>query len=70
MNLEEATEKVKASADVKVFIDFLEAFKSEEEQHIRSALNPEDPKDFNLRNANLCAEAHATASLMIESIEA
>lgn len=67
--LEEATEAVKKARNVKVFIDYLNAFKAAEEDHIRKSLNPEDPKDFNLRSAALCAEAYAAAELMVKSIE-
>lgn len=67
--LEKEIEAIKKSNDLQKFLDFLEAFKVEEEKHIRNALNPEDPKDFNLRSANLCAEAYATADLMINSIK-
>jgi hypothetical protein len=62
--LDKCAEAVKKARNVNVFIAFLEAFKSAEEEHIRSALNPEDSKDFNLRQANLCAEAYAAADLM------
>lgn len=62
--LEEATKAVRKAKNLKVFLEFLDAFKQEEESHIRKALNPEDPKDFNLRSANLCAEAYAAAELM------
>lgn len=67
--LEEATKAVKKAKNVKVFIDYLNAFKDAEEEHIQRALNPEDPKDFNLRSAALCAEAYAAAALMVTSIE-
>lgn len=67
--LEKEIEAIKKSNDLQKFLDFLEAFKVEEEKHIRNALNPEDPKDFDLRSANLCAEAYATADLMINSIK-
>lgn len=67
--LEEATKAVKKARNVKVFIDYLNAFKGAEEEHIQRALNPEDPKDFNLRSAALCAEAYAAAALMVTSIE-
>lgn len=66
--MEKETEIVKKSKDLQKFLDFLIAFKTEEEDHIRKALNPEDPKDFNLRAAGLCAEAFATADLMIRNI--
>lgn len=59
---------VKVSVDYDLFVSFLEAFKSAEEEHIRKALNPEDPKDFNLRNAALCAEAYAAADLMLTTL--
>jgi hypothetical protein len=62
--LDKAAEAVKKTRNVDVFIKFLEAFKAAEEEHIRSALNPEDSKDFNLRQASLCAEAYAAADLM------
>ena len=67
--LEEATKTVCKAKNLKVFVDFLEAFKEEEELHIRNFLSPEDPKDFNLRNAALCLEAHAAAHLMSEMIQ-
>lgn len=62
--LDKAAESVKKARNIDVFIKFLEAFKAAEEEHIRNALNPEDSKDFNLRQANLCAEAYAAADLM------
>jgi hypothetical protein len=68
MSLEEATKAVRKTKNLKVFLEFLEAFKQEEEEHIRKALNPEDPKDFNLRSASLCAEAYAAAQLMYTSL--
>lgn len=63
--MEKEIEIVKKSKDLKKFLDFLQAFKAEEEAHIRTALNPEDEKDFNLRAAGLCGEAYATAELMV-----
>ena len=66
--MQKEIEIVKKSKDLEKFLDFLKAFKTEEEEHIRKALNPEDPKDFNLRSASLCAEAFATADLMIRNI--
>ena len=66
--MEKETEALKKSKDLKKFLNFLEAFKAEEGKHIQAALNPEDQKDFNLRSANLCAEAYATADLMIKTI--
>lgn len=62
--LDDSALAVKKARNVNVFIEFLKAFKEAEEEHIRSALNPEDPKDFNLRQASLCAEAYAAADLM------
>ena len=62
--LDESIKAVKKTKNINVFIKFLEAFKTEEEQHIRTALNPEDPKDFNIRAAALCSEAYAAADLM------
>lgn len=62
--LDECAEAVKKTKDINIFIEFLEAFKSAEEEHIRNNLNPEDQKDFNLRQASLCAEAYAAAHLM------
>ena len=59
--LEEAASKVKKTENKQVFIDFLQAFMDEEEQHINKSLSTED---FNLRSASLCAEAYAAASLM------
>ena len=67
--LDQATQAVRKARNSKVFLDFLEAFKQEEELHINNALNPEDPKDFNLRSASLCAEAYAAASLMSQMIK-
>ena len=66
--MEKEIDVIKESKDLQKFLDFLTAFKLEEEEHIRKALNPEDPKDFNLRGASLCAEAFATADLMIRKI--
>lgn len=66
--LDDATLAVRKARNVSVFIKFLEAFKAAEEEHIRNALNPKDPKDFNLRQASLCSEAYAAAHLMLESI--
>jgi hypothetical protein len=63
--MEKEIEIIKKSKDLKKFLNFLEAFKVEEEGHIRKALNPEDEKDFNLRSAGLCNEAYATAQLMV-----
>lgn len=68
--LERLTNLVKVSVDADLFVAFLNAFKDAEEEHIRKALNPEDPKDFNLRSAALCAEAYATADLMVGMIQA
>jgi hypothetical protein len=62
--LDQSIQAVKKTKNINVFIKFLEAFKAEEEQHIRTALNPEDPKDFNIRAAALCTEAYAAADLM------
>jgi hypothetical protein len=62
--LEQSIKAIKKVKSINVFIKFLEAFKAEEEQHIRTALNPEDPKDFNIRAAALCTEAYAAADLM------
>jgi hypothetical protein len=67
--LERLANLVKSSADFELFESFIEAFKSAEEEHIRKALNPEDPKDFNLRSAALCAEAYAAADLMLSTIK-
>ena len=67
--LKKAGELVKKSKDYKIFESFIEAFKSAEEQHIRDLLNPEDPKDFNLRGAAVCAEAYAGAELMLSFIK-
>ena len=67
--MEKEIEAIKKSNDLQKFLDFLEAFKVEEEKHIRNALNPEDPKDFNLRSAALCAEAYAAADLMLLTIK-
>ena len=62
--LEESIKAMKKVKNINVFIKFLEAFKAEEESHINKALNPEDPKDFNIRAAGLCTEAYAAADLM------
>ena len=64
--LEEATAKVKKAKNKQVFIDFLQAFMDEEEQHIGKHLSAED---FNLRSASLCAEAYAAAHLMKDMIQ-
>lgn len=66
--LDQAAKTVKDSEDSELFLKFLEAFKAAESEHISKSLNPEDPKDFNLRSANLCAEAYAAADLMIKII--
>jgi hypothetical protein len=66
--LDNAALAVKKTRNVDVFIKFLKAFKEAEEEHIRNALNPKDSKDFNLRQANLCAEAYAAADLMHQMI--
>lgn len=62
--LDKSVEAVRKTRNVNVFINFLEAFKAAEEEHINNALNPKDPKDFNLRQAGLCSEAYAAAHLM------
>ena len=67
--LERLASLVKVSVDHDLFTAFLDAFKEAEEEHIRKALNPEDPKDFNLRSASLCAEAYAAADLMLTTIK-
>ncbi len=67
--LEEAGKAVRKVKNLKVFTDFLEAFKADEESHIKNFLNPEDPKDFNLRSAALCAEAYSVAQLMLTIIK-
>jgi len=66
--LDKSAEAVRKTRNVNVFIEFLQAFKAAEEDHIRKSLNPEDPKDFNLRAASLCAEAYAAADLMDKMI--
>lgn len=63
---EDATLAVKQSNDVKVFTNFLEAFMEAESEHIGKSLSKED---FNLRSASLCAEAYATAQLMLQDIK-
>ena len=63
-DLEDCANAVKKVKNVSVFIKFLEAFKAEEQDHIKKALDPKDPKDFNLRAASLCAEAYGAADLM------
>lgn len=65
--LEEAAAKVGKAKNKKVFLDYLDAFMSEEEDHIRKFLSAED---FNIRSASLCAEAYAAAQLMKTQIEA
>ena len=67
MELEEAAAKVNKAKNRKVFIDYLDAFMSEEDAHIRKFLSAED---FNIRSASLCSEAYAAAYLMKEQIEA
>lgn len=66
MELEEAAAKVKKTKNKQVFIDYLQAFIDEEEEHIRKFLSNED---FNIRAASLCAEAYAAAQLMKNQIE-
>jgi hypothetical protein len=66
--LDRSAEVVRKARNVDMFIKFLEAFKAAEEEHIRGALNPKDPKDFNLRQASLCSEAYAAAELMHKMI--
>jgi hypothetical protein len=66
--LDKCAEAVKKARNVDVFIKFLDAFKAAEEEHINKALNPKDPKDFNLRQAGLCSEAYAAAHLMEQMI--
>ena len=66
--LDESIQTVKKTKNINVFIQFLEAFKAEEESHIKKALNPEDPNDFNLRAAGLCGEAYAAADLMYQML--
>jgi len=67
--LDRLAKLVKFSTDFELFESFIEAFKSAEEVHIRKALKPEDPNDFNLRSAALCAEAYAAADLMLSTIK-
>ena len=64
--LEDATLIVKQAPAKGLFIDFLKAFMEAESQHIGKSLSKDN---FNLRNASLCAEAYATAQLMLEAIE-
>lgn len=64
--LEEAAQKIKEAKNKELFIDFLQAFMDEEEQHINKHLSAED---FNLRTASLCAEAYAAARLMKDMLE-
>jgi hypothetical protein len=59
--LEETAKAVKDSSDKQVFIDYLEAFKEAEREHIENFLTE---GNFNLRNASLCAEAYAAAELL------
>lgn len=47
-------------------VEFLTTFMDVEEQHINKFLSKDD---FNLRNANLCAEAYSVARLMLNMIE-
>ena len=63
--LDEAAKAVKESSDKQVFIDYLEAFKGAEREHIENFLTEDN---FNLRNASLCAEAYSAAELMYKSI--
>ena len=67
-DLEQCITAVRKVKNLNVFIQFLEAFKAEEESHIKKALNPEDPNDFNLRAAGLCGEAYAAADLMYQML--
>ena len=66
MELEEAAAEVNKSENKQVFIDYLQSFMDEEENHIRKFLSE---KDFNLRSASLCSEAYAAAQLMKSQIE-
>jgi hypothetical protein len=60
-----AAKLVTKSKDLKKFLDFLEAFKADENSHIQSCFTEEKS---DIRAAALCAEAHATANLMVRMI--
>jgi hypothetical protein len=63
--LTKATKMVAKSKDLQKFLDFLEAFKADENSHIQSCFTEEKS---DIRAAALCAKAHATANLMTNMI--
>ncbi len=63
--LTKATKAVAKSKDLQKFLDFLEAFKADESSHIQGCFNDEK---WDIRTAALCAEAYATAQLLIQTI--
>ena len=63
--LAKATNAVAKSKDVQKFLDFLEAFKLDEASHIEHCFKD---NQWDIRTAALCAEAYATAELMITTI--
>jgi hypothetical protein len=60
-----AAKIVTKSKDLQKFLDFLEAFKADENNHIQSCFTEEKS---DLRSAALCAEAYAAADLMVQTL--
>ena len=63
--LTKATNAVAKSKDLQKFIDFLEAFRADEFSHVENCFKGDK---LDIRTAALCAEAYATADLMIKNI--
>ena len=63
--LSKASKAVAKSKDLQKFLDFLEAFKLNESDHIQNCFK--DDK-WEIRTAALCAEAYSAAQLMIQTI--
>lgn len=62
--LVDLAQKVNESKSINLFLEFLEKFKEVEAEHIQNLLSKSD-----IRSANLCAEAYATADLIITTIK-